>query len=77
MRVAEPGVGDPAPAERRADPDGDQAAADEQHDAEVDDEDRVSHHPGVMFASRITFSHFVPSDFMKGPNSSGVLPTGT
>src|SRR2546421_6725781 len=77
MRVAKPRVGDPAPAERGADPHGNQAAYDEQHDGEVDDEDCVGNHPGVMFASRITFSHLAPSDFMNAPNSSGLLPTGT
>src|SRR6185436_6352920 len=49
VRIAEPGIAHPRPAERGADPDGDQAADDEQHDQEVDDEDRVGDH-GVSMA---------------------------
>src|SRR5204863_9065343 len=76
MRVAEPRIAHPLPAERRADPDADQPADDEEHEREVDDQDRVGDHPGVMFAWRIT-SHFARSLFMNAAKSSGALPTGT
>jgi hypothetical protein len=38
MQVAEPGVADPAPSQRRADPDQQQPADDEGDDAEVNDD---------------------------------------
>src|SRR5213075_2739462 len=52
VRVAKPGVAHPAPAERGAGPHGDEAADDEEHDAEVDDEDRVGDHAASMAQPR-------------------------
>src|SRR5205823_11411802 len=46
VRIAEPAVAHPLPAERGADPYPEQAADDKKHDAEVDDEDRVDDHAG-------------------------------
>ena len=48
MRVAEPGIAHPAPAERGAEPDQDQAGDDEGCDREVDYQQRVGHHSASM-----------------------------
>src|SRR5581483_12360549 len=77
VQIAKPGIAHPLPAERGADPHRDQPADDERDDGEMDDENRVGDHPGVMFAWRITLSHFARSLFMNAAKSSGALPTGT
>src|SRR5436305_1272796 len=52
MRIAQPRVANPSPAERRAEPNGEQATDNEEDDAEVDGEDRVGDHAWSMAQPR-------------------------